>query len=44
MLHFAILANVLNAIGGQPEFDKPEFVPIYPDTLPLLGTSQRVWV
>ena len=35
MLHLAILANVLNAIGGQPEFDNPEFLPVYPDTLPM---------
>lgn len=35
MLHMAIVANVLNAIGGRVEIDKPEFVPNYPGPLPM---------
>lgn len=35
MLHMAIVANVLNAIGGRVELDKPGFVPNYPATLPM---------
>lgn len=35
MRHMAILGNVLNAIGGRPEFDRPDFIPTYPDKLPM---------
>lgn len=35
MLHMAILTNLLNAVGGRPEFDRPDFVPAYPGTLPM---------
>lgn len=35
MLHMAIVANVLNAIGGRPEFDNPDFIPVYPSILPM---------
>lgn len=35
MLHIAILTNILNACGGRPEFDRPGFVPDYPDSLPM---------
>ena len=28
MLHMTIAANVLNAIGGQPVINKPDFVPL----------------
>lgn len=35
MLHMAIAANVLNAIGGTPVIDKPGFIPTYPGPLPL---------
>jgi len=34
MLHFALAANLLNAIGGQPDLLKPGFVPHYPTYLP----------
>jgi hypothetical protein len=34
MLHFAIACNTLNAIGGSPDIDKPDFIPIYPGHLP----------
>ena len=30
MLHMTLAANVLNAIGGQPQLDKPDFIPQYP--------------
>jgi hypothetical protein len=35
MLHMAIVANVLNAIGGRPLIDHEEFVPAYPGPLPM---------
>ena len=35
MLHMAIVANVLNAIGGRVELDHPQFVPVYPSRLPM---------
>jgi len=30
MLHMTLAANVLNAVGGQPQLDKPDFIPQYP--------------
>jgi rubrerythrin len=30
MLHMILAANVLNAIGGEPILNKPEFIPDYP--------------
>jgi rubrerythrin len=35
MLHMAIVANVLNAIGGEPAINKQGFVPTYPGPLPM---------
>jgi Ferritin-like len=35
MLHMTIAANVLNAIGGKPKINKPEFIPRYPSALPM---------
>ena len=35
MLHLVIAANVLNAIGGKPELNRPNFIPTYPGTLPM---------
>lgn len=35
MLHMAIAANVLNAIGGSPVIDKPGFIPVFPGPLPM---------
>jgi hypothetical protein len=35
MLHMAIAANVLNAIGGRPQINKPDFIPRYPGPLPM---------
>jgi hypothetical protein len=34
MLHMTLAANVLNAIGGQPVIDSPDFIPKYPGPLP----------
>ena len=34
MLHMALAANVVNALGGSPQIDKPDFVPCYPGPLP----------
>jgi len=35
MLHMAIAANVLNALGGAPVIDKPGFIPVFPGPLPM---------
>ena len=34
MLHMALACNILNAIGGSPAIDRPEFIPQYPGPLP----------
>ncbi len=34
MLHMTLAANVLNAVGGKPFIDKPDFIPAYPTYLP----------
>jgi CDGSH-type Zn-finger protein len=34
MLHMTLAANVLNAIGGSPSLDQPNFIPTYPQHLP----------
>lgn len=34
MLHMALACNLLNAIGGSPSIDHPDFVPAYPGRLP----------
>jgi rubrerythrin len=34
MLHMALACNVLNALGGSPAIDSPEFIPQYPGPLP----------
>jgi hypothetical protein len=34
MIHLALAANLLNAIGGKPCLDKPEMLPGYPRRLP----------
>lgn len=34
MLHFALCCNLLNAIGGEPSIDRPDFIPTYPSPLP----------
>lgn len=35
MLHMTIAANVLNAIDGKPQINKPGFLPRYPSALPM---------
>ncbi|GAB2656922.1 ferritin-like domain-containing protein [Nocardia goodfellowii] len=34
MLHLALAANLLNAVGGEPRLDSPELLPAYPHPLP----------
>lgn len=34
MLHMALACNILNAIGGAPVIDRPNFIRTYPGTLP----------
>ena len=34
MLHMALAANILNAIGGSPKFDYDGFIPTFPTPLP----------
>jgi hypothetical protein len=34
MLHLALCCNLLNAIGGAPSLDKPDFISMYPGPLP----------
>jgi hypothetical protein len=34
MAHFTLAANILNAIGGAPCINKPDFIPTYPGPLP----------
>lgn len=34
MLHLTLAANVLNAVGGEPDLTAPDFVPQYPAYLP----------
>jgi Ferritin-like len=34
MLHMSLACNVLNAVGGNPNIDTPDFVPNYPGPLP----------
>ena len=34
MLHMTLASNVLNALGGSPRIDKPDFIPDYPGPLP----------
>jgi CDGSH-type Zn-finger protein len=39
MLHMALAANLLNAVGGSPKVASFEFVPNYPAPLPLSDAS-----
>ena len=34
MLHMTLACNVLNALGGTPQIDTPNFIPPYPGALP----------
>jgi hypothetical protein len=43
MLHMTISANILNALGGHPKINTPDFVPEYPGNLPMgIGGSDFV--
>lgn len=42
MLHMTLAANVLNAIGGKPVLDKPDFIAHYPAYLPHSNKAYRV--
>jgi rubrerythrin len=35
MGHMALVANILNAIGGHPRINDPDFIPKYPGELPM---------
>jgi hypothetical protein len=35
MLHMTLVCNILNAIGGHPDIANENFVPKYPDVLPM---------
>ncbi|MBX9447325.1 ferritin-like domain-containing protein [Dickeya chrysanthemi] len=35
MLHFVMVGNLLNAVGGTPDINSPSFMPDYPATLPF---------
>lgn len=40
MLHMSLAANILNAVGGHPDINNPNFIPSYPGPLPLgIGTE-----
>src|SRR5581483_1097190 len=39
MLHMTLVANLLNAIGGHPDVNRPDFVPKYPAFLPHSADS-----
>ena len=34
MLHMTLASNILNAVGGSPQYDKPDFIATYPSNLP----------
>ncbi|WP_231115010.1 ferritin-like domain-containing protein [Lentzea aerocolonigenes] len=42
MLHLALAANLLNAVGGEPKLDTPELLPPYPHPLPHGDKSVHV--
>lgn len=42
MLHLTLVANVLNAVGGEPDLTVPGFVPTYPAYLPDAETDFQV--
>ncbi|MEV5721249.1 ferritin-like protein [Amycolatopsis mediterranei] len=42
MLHLALAANLLNAVGGSPRLDAPELLPPYPHPLPHGDRSVQV--
>src|SRR5687767_925385 len=42
MLHMTLVSNILNALGGSPQIDSPDFVPDYPGPLPGSVESQLI--
>uniref|UniRef100_UPI003569AA47 ferritin-like domain-containing protein n=1 Tax=Actibacterium sp. TaxID=1872125 RepID=UPI003569AA47 len=42
MLHMALAANILNAVGGTPRFDYKGFIPTFPTPLPHGDASFQV--
>jgi heme-degrading monooxygenase HmoA len=42
MLHLALAANLLNAVGGEPRLDTPELLPPYPHPLPHGDRSLQI--
>src|SRR3954447_20205720 len=42
MIHLALAANLLNAVGGVPKLDTPELLPPYPHPLPHGDRSVHV--
>src|SRR5689334_1014219 len=42
MLHMVLAANLLNAVGGEPNVDHADFVPSYPAYLPHSAKSFQV--
>ncbi|GLY47695.1 ferritin-like domain-containing protein [Lentzea sp. NBRC 102530] len=42
MLHLALAANLLNAVGGTPRLDSPALLPAYPHPLPHSDNSFQV--
>ncbi|MFF3468886.1 ferritin-like protein [Streptomyces sp. NPDC002619] len=42
MIHLALAANVLNAVGGQPRLDAPHLLPRHPRTLPHADPSMEL--
>ncbi len=42
MLHMTLVANVLNAVGGRPQLDKPNFIPTFPAYLPHSNQAFQV--
>ncbi|MFI6876188.1 ferritin-like protein [Streptomyces sp. NPDC050400] len=39
MIHLALVANLLNAVGGQPRLDVPHMMPPHPRTMPHADPS-----
>ncbi|MGX1267895.1 ferritin-like domain-containing protein [Streptomyces phaeoluteigriseus] len=42
MIHLALAANLLNAVGGQPRLDAPHMLAPYPRTMPHADMSIRL--
>jgi len=39
MLHMTLSSNVLNALGGSPQIDRPGFIPAYPAPCPAASRA-----